>query len=76
MNINEIRKGVIYKAVNLPEKCDVFAYIHKCNKKEVAFSVLDEAVENPDFSNCGMFWVRPQEFTLLFEVYQKKQYEN
>lgn len=68
MVINSIDSKIIYKPAQ-PLEEDVFAYILDFNGKEIGFAVLDEATRNPDFSNCGMFWVDPYDFTALFKPY-------
>ena len=70
MNVSEISFGKIYctkDELNIEDY--VFAYVRGWENGEVGFSVLDYAAGNPDFSNCGIFWVRPHDFIKLFEVY-------
>ena len=61
---------VIFNSVymNRPEISDepIFAYIRFLKDGEIGFSVLDEAVSRPDYSNCGVFWVRPEDFLKVF----------
>ncbi|MBR4150566.1 MAG: hypothetical protein IKR08_04225 [Firmicutes bacterium] len=47
----------------------VFAYVRFFKDGEIGFSVLDEAFSDPDFSNCGVFWVRPEDFPIVFMPY-------
>lgn len=70
MVVSEIRFGSIYKAVGLPEDNEVYGYIRGWKGNEVGFSVLDKALNDPNFSDCGIFWVAPEAFTMLFEVYR------
>lgn len=68
MGLKSINSKIIYKPAE-PVGGDVFAYVRAFNGKEVGFSVLDEATRKPDFSNCGIFWVRPEDFALLFKAH-------
>ena len=64
-NIRKLTIGSIYKAKDTPE--DVYAYIRAFRGNEVGFSVLSEATVTPDFSNCGVFWVKKTDFFVVFE---------
>ncbi len=57
--------GNIYKAKSTPE--DVYGYIRIFRGDEVGFSVLPIATLTPDFSNCGVFWVKKKDFFVAFE---------
>ena len=46
-----------------------FAYVRGWKNSEVGFSVLDEATNTQDFSNCGVFWVLPEDFIKIFDLY-------
>ena len=71
MRVNGIEKNAIYKTIEPCEDGDIYAYVRGWSDTEIGFSVLDKAVENPDFSNCGMFWVKPKDFKKLFKIYKK-----
>lgn len=71
MRVNGVEMDVIYKTIEPGEDGNVYAYVRGWTKTEIGFSVLDEAVKDPDFSNCGVFWVRPEDFKTLFEIYKK-----
>ena len=44
----------------------VFAYPRFLKNGELGFSVLDTASRTPDFSNCSVIWVRPEDFPVVF----------
>lgn len=44
----------------------IFGYIRFLKDGELGFSVLDEPVSRPDYSNCGLFWVKPEDFLKMF----------
>lgn len=70
MKVSEISMKKIYRAkAELGIEEGIFAYVRGWQKGEVGFSVLDEATNNPDFSNCGVFWVLPTDFVKIFEVH-------
>ena len=69
MNISEIKFKTVYRAKEeLGIEDHVFAYVRGWENGEVGFSVLEEATDNPDFSNCGVFWVRPSDFVRIFDI--------
>ncbi len=70
MKVKDISHDNIYvsKIPNLP--MPIYGYIRTIRAGEVGFSVLEEPVEDPDFSNCGVFYVKPKDFTRVFEVYR------
>lgn len=70
MGISDIKFNSIYKAVGLPEDNVVYGYVRGWHGNEVGFSVLDEPFNDPDFSDCGIFWVAPEDFIKIFEVYR------
>lgn len=71
MSTSEIRFNAIYKLKNEMNVEDApFAYVRGWENGEVGFSVLDEVTSTPDFSNCGVFWVRKDDFTKMFELYE------
>ncbi|MDO4870026.1 MAG: hypothetical protein Q4A65_07085 [Bacillota bacterium] len=69
MKRNQIRFDMIYKN-KLPMEEDVYAYIRAWQGDEVGFSVLDRPTNNPDFSKCGVFWVTPDNFWIVFEEFK------
>ena len=58
--------GTVYKPI-VPLEEEVFVYVRKLRGKEVGFSALPTATRNPDFSNCGIFWVRQKDFNKIFQ---------
>ncbi len=45
----------------------IYAYVRALNEQgEIGFSVLDHITNRPDYSECGVFWVRPQDFLMVF----------
>ena len=52
---------------------DAFVYIRAFKDGEIGFSVLDEATLKPDFSNCGVFWVRENDFKRVFKPCSPKK---
>lgn len=70
MRINEIKFGSIYKAVGLPEEHEIYGYVRGWRENKVGFSVLDEASNEPDLSDCGIFWVSSKDFAMMFDVYK------
>ena len=63
MNTSDIRIKAIYKVKDeLHMEEAPFAYVRGWKNGEVGFSVLDEVTPTPDFSNCGVFWVLPEDF--------------
>ncbi|MBQ6371467.1 MAG: hypothetical protein IJJ21_07785 [Firmicutes bacterium] len=67
MGTGNIKMKAIYEPVQ-PLEDDVYAYIRGLAGNEIGFSVLDEATEHPDFSNCGMFWLKKKDFMKFFRV--------
>ena len=70
MNVEEIRFGRIY-TVALPLEENVYAYVRDWKNGKVGYSVLDEATDHPDFSDCGVFWMDPEDFAKIFVVYRE-----
>ncbi len=66
MRIEEIKMKAIYEPVMELED-DVYAYIRAFMDREIGFSVLDEATLHPDFSHCGMFWLKKKDFAEFFK---------
>ena len=64
--IKTYKTGTIYKPIVQLEE-DVYAYVHEIKNGEVGFSALPIVTRTPDFSNCGIFWVKKQDFTSMFE---------
>ena len=65
-------KDVIYISTCTPEK--IYGYVRAFRGGEVGFSVLDVATSKPDFSNCGVFWVKPEDFMRTFKFYLPKKF--
>lgn len=61
-----LRTDAVYKPKE-PLEVPVFAYIRECREDEVGFSVIERIERNPDFSNCGIFWLSPIDFDEFFE---------
>lgn len=48
---------------------EAYCYIRTIKgNEEVAFSVLDEKTSRPDFSECGVFWIRIEDFNKMFRA--------
>ena len=62
----KLRTDAVYRP-KIPMEEPVYAYIRVCKQDEVGFSVIDHIAQYPDFSNCGVFWVAPDDFEDLFE---------
>ena len=58
--------GVIYISKGTPEP--VYGYVRGFKNDEVGFSVLDVPTNFPDFSNCGIFWIKKKDFFKVFEI--------
>ena len=58
----------LYKLIEETEE-EVYVYVRKKRGIEVGFSALPIATLNPDFSDCGVFWVREVDFKKIFEPY-------
>ena len=71
MNTSDIKFNAIYKVKDeLHIEEAPFVYVRGWENGEVGFSVLDEATAYPDFSNCGVFWVLPEDFIKLFDLFR------
>ena len=66
----DLKKIYVLKEVyRKPDMEEAYCYIRTVKgNKEVAFSVLDEKTSFPDFSNCGVFWLRIEDFTKMFRA--------
>lgn len=60
-----LKIGEVYRASATP--ITTYGYIRAFKGDEVGFSVLEYATSYPDFSNCGIFWVREKDFFKVFE---------
>lgn len=71
MTLNEISiKNVYVVKDTLAKEGFVYAYVRGWRGNEVGFSVLEQALDDPDLSQCGVFWVRPEDFIRVFDVYK------
>ena len=61
-----LKIGEVYKSTATP--ITIYAYIRAFKGDEVGFSVLEYATSYPDFSNCGVFWVKEKDFFKVFEM--------
>ena len=66
--IKKYTTGTLYKLIQ-PTEEESYVYVRKKNGKEVGFSILPIATLNPDFSCCGVFWVKEKDFTKVFKPY-------
>ena len=64
----EISKKRIYQPTFPTEDCNCYTYVRAIRGDEVAFSVLEEITDHPDFSNCGVFCVKKKDFRKLVRV--------
>ena len=77
MNVEDIRFGRIYvNAIPLEGGAEVYGYIRDWKNGKVGYSVLDEATDKPDFSECGVFWMAPEDFAKVFMVYREMAANN
>ena len=71
MNVEDIRFNRIYiNAVPLEDDVVVYGYVRDWKNGKVGYSVIDEATDDPDFSNCGVFWMAPEDFAKVFTVFR------
>ena len=70
-NFEVIRFGQIYEAVGELDE-PVFGYVRGWRDGSVGFSVLDHPTTKPDFANCGVFWVAPEDFKKLFKEFGER----
>ena len=59
---------------SVPMEEDVFAYVRFLKDGEIGFSVLDHPSLRPDFSQCGVFWVKPEDFLMTFDPFDLNSY--
>ncbi|MBR3706038.1 MAG: hypothetical protein IKM19_03635 [Firmicutes bacterium] len=63
-------KGVnfrkVYKPIE-PLEDDAFLYVRAIRGEMIGFSVLDKIMSPPGFSQCGVFWMKPEDFLKMFE---------
>lgn len=70
MSVDEIRFDKIYvNAIPLEGGVEIYGYVRAWKNGKVGYSALDEATDEPDFSDCGIFWVAPEDFAKVFMVY-------
>ena len=48
----------------------VYCYIRGYRGSTVGFSALDYLSSAPDFSYCGIFWIRKNDFQIMFRPYK------
>jgi len=70
MKISDISVDAIYTTKERIADWDIFAYVRGWRDGEVGFSVIEEATYTPDLSDCGVFWVRPEDFCFMFKIYK------
>lgn len=66
--IKKYKTGIVYEPIE-PLEEPVYVYVHEVRNGEVGFSALPVATRTPDFSNCGIFWVKRKDFRLMFKPY-------
>ena len=69
MKVNEISMDAIYTTKERVADWDIFAYVRGWRDGNVGFSVIDDAMYDPDLSDCGVFWVHPEDFCRMFKVH-------
>lgn len=69
MKIEDIRQDAIYVGDGDLEDVPGFIYIRGFMDGEIGFSVLDDPVEHPDFSESGIFWIPPEIFCDIMRIY-------
>ena len=55
-------------AIPLEEDIPIYGYVRRWRNGEVGYSVLEEPTAEPDFSNCSVFWMKPEDFAKVFDV--------
>lgn len=70
-NNNLPSKDVIYISTCTSET--IYGYVRAYRGPDVGFSVLDVATSSPNFSNCGVFWVKPEDFMKTFKYFMPKK---
>lgn len=76
MNNKVIHSNGVYMLKEKEDEIDVYIYIRGWNKNEIGFSVLEEDTDYPDFSNCGVFWVKHKDFNRMFRKYRTMKTNN
>lgn len=66
MRLTDIRIKGAYKFSKLGFD-GIYGYIRAFKGDEVAVSVMDKLTETPDFSGCGVFWLKTEDFARLVE---------
>ena len=70
MKIEDIKQDAIYVGDGKLKNTPGFLYIRGFMDGEIGFSVLDDPVEFPDFSHCGVFWMAPEVFASVARIYR------
>lgn len=69
MKIEDIKPDSIYVGDGQMKGVPGFIYVRGIMDGDIGFSVLDDPVEEPDFSNSGIFWMPPEVFCEIMRVY-------
>ena len=70
MKIKGIDTDIIYRAPHIPG--GGYAYVRGFRDDDtVGFSVLGKYSKTPDFSDCGVFWVKTEDFLKVFTPCRK-----
>lgn len=65
----QIEAGIIMNCIYMPCKkleAPAYVYVRFVKDDELGFSVLDNITNRPDYSQCGVFWVKQRDFLKMF----------
>lgn len=71
MDVKDLRIDAVYVGAGRLEGAPGYLYLRAYNEGgELGFSVLDEDVDDPDFSNSGIFWMDPEVFASIVKIHR------
>ena len=70
MRVKDIRMDAVYVGAGPLEGAPGFLYLRGYRNGEVGFSVLDDDVDDPDFSESGIFWLEPKVFAEVTKIHR------
>ena len=70
MEVKDIRMDAVYVGAGPMKGAPGFLYIRALRDGEVGFSVLDDDVDDPDFSESGVFWMEPWMFASVAKIHR------
>lgn len=68
MERHGVRNDVIYELKEPQGSGGAYVYVRAWEGNDLMFSILDEPEKTPNFDNCGMFWIKPENFLKIFKV--------